>query len=230
MRSFVRRLILVCAIPCASVACGSNDASNPWVGKTYLIDTPSMPEAYWTVPKKAGGYIGAFVPQLLISVEGGSGDELRVTLGTAINGEQDLCSPTTQVTSSAARYPQSTIEVPSFPMRIVNPNPKRGNVVFTTVHDVVFEDVLPGEPPPDDGTLTATVDFQEVYPLVNLLPDPTKDEACDLFQKEGGFSCQTCSFNQEPYCVTVKAVEILGTLTSTRVVTVAEDQIASSCR
>jgi hypothetical protein len=217
-------------ILCAAAACGSNQSSPwaGWAGKTYLIDTPAMPEGYWTVPKNAGGYIGTFVPQILISVAGGSGDNLAVTLGTAIEGEQDMCSPTAQVTMSSTSYPQSSIDVENFPMRIVNP--KQGNVVFTTVHHVSFTDVLPGEPSPDDGEMRATVDFEEVYSLINLLPNPTKDDACTLFQNSGGFSCETCDFNQQPYCVTVKAVEVQAVETPTQVVTVSSDQLSAACQ
>ena len=141
MQFFVGLLLTVALV----AGCGGEDGSpsDAWVGKTFLLDTPSYPAIYWTEPGGFGGDIGAYVPQFLIGVEKGAvKDELKINLATALEGAQDLCIPTTQVTASGANYPLLDIVASTFPMRIWDPEASR--YVSTTGTNVTFRNLLPG--------------------------------------------------------------------------------------
>ncbi len=77
------------------VGCG-NDDSKPWVGKTFLLDTPNIDASRWTKPSGAltGSIANYGVPQFLFSVGSGSGDNLAITLAAAQDGLQDGCIAT----------------------------------------------------------------------------------------------------------------------------------------
>jgi hypothetical protein len=195
--------------------CGgdSNGApSDAWVGKTFLLDTPSYAAAYWVKPKGFGADIGSHVPQFLIGVEKGTGSDLTITLATATDGVQDLCVPTTQVTASGADYPSIAIVASAFPMRIYDSH--ADTYVSTTGHDVTFKNLLPGNTDPSLAELDATLDVAELYPLFWQVPDATKDAVCATFASYD-VSCETCAANGQPYCLTVQAVQMSATESST---------------
>jgi hypothetical protein len=215
-------------------ACGSSQSSNPaakWIGKTYLFDAPNIGQQYWTKPKNFGA--GSYVPQFFFKIEAGSGtDDLSITMAPGYNNQQDLCSQTTQVTASGASYPSVEISASTFPMRIEDFSVAHAMVVPSTAHDVVFTDILPGDSEATDGRLDATVDIAELYPLFFQVPEPRdKDTVCATLKSgsSGSVTCQTCNFNNQPYCLSLTAVQIGATETSTPIKQVQASDIGSSC-
>jgi hypothetical protein len=205
-------------------ACGGQaGGSAHWIGKTYLLD---IPPTHWSEPKGIGGDVSDFVPQFLIGVAGGAGQELAITLATAHAGVQDPCNPTTKTTSSGAGYPSAAIGAAAFPMHIVNVD--HGIVVNTTAHDLAITNVLPGDAPAADGTLSATMDIAEAYPLFVLIPNATKDSVCMQLSSFGA-PCEICAFNGQPYCLTLKAVELGATQASVVINPLTAADIPASC-
>jgi hypothetical protein len=182
-------------------------------------------------PKKGGSSsMGDYVPQFLIGVAAGSGDSLTVILTTGLDGVQDKCSPTTELTVSGASYPDVQITAPSLPMHLTETDPDYAKVVPTTAHDVTLKNVLPGRNETTaSGELIATIDFAEAYPLFHLLDNPTPDSVCQAFASEAGVPCQTCAFNGQPYCLTFRAVQLAATESPNRIQTLLSSDIAASC-
>jgi hypothetical protein len=205
-------------------ACGEEDAgSSRWVGKTYLLDIPA---ANWAEPPGIGGDIGDFVPQFLIGVESAAAGNLTITLGTAAGGAQDPCTPTTQVTTSAAEYPRTQIIAARFPMRIVDA--VNAITVNTTIHDLTLTNVLPAESAAKDGELKATADIAEIYPLFTKIPNATKESVCSQLAAFGA-PCAICAANAQPYCLTIKAVELASTAAPTPVAPILASTLPVSC-
>jgi hypothetical protein len=230
MRMTVQQLLFSVLTATTLSACGgggSHPASN-WIGKTYLLDRP--PSTRWVEPKKgSSGSMGDYVPQFFIGVEAGSGDNLSITLTTGLDGVQDMCTPTTEVTVTGANYPDVEITVPSLPIHLTETDPDLAKVVATTIHDVSLKNVLPGrnETTPS-GELKATLDFAEAYPMFHLYDNPTKELVCAAFE-DAGVPCQTCAFNGEPYCLTFRAVQLVASEISTPIQPLLASDIAPSC-
>lgn len=214
-------------------ACGSNQPSHPaakWIGKTYLFDAPNVSSQNWTKPKNFDA--GPYIPQFFFKVEAGTGSDLAITMATGYDNTQELCTPTTQVTTSGANYPSIEISAQSFPMHIEDFSPKHPAEVSSTAHDVRFTDILPGDEEATDGRIDAVVDIAEIYPLFFQVPEPRdKDSVCSTLKSgsSGSVTCQTCSFNNEPYCLSLTAVQIGATETSTQIKQVSAGDIGSSC-
>jgi len=191
--------------------CGSSDgaSSKDWIGKTFMIDTPNLPAGYWVQPKGFGADIGYYVPQFLIGVEAGTGSDLTITLATTLGkpnpNAQDTCVATTQLTASAANYPGIDIKAPSFPMRVYDD--QKTTYVNATAHNLEFTNVLPGNKDSATASLVATVDVQDLYSLFYLIPDATPDNVCSTFQSQN-VPCEVCPHNGQPYCLTLKAVQV----------------------
>ena len=179
-----------------------------------MLDAPTLPASYWVQPKGFGSDIGTYVPQFLIGVEKGSGDDLTITLGTTLgapsSGTQDTCVPTTQVTASGASYPNIQMTTTTLPMRIWDT--QSSVYVPSTAHDVTFKNLLPGNPDSATAELDATVDVAELHSLFYQIPNPTADNVCATF-KSYSVPCETCSFNGQPYCLTLKAVQVSDKVT-----------------
>jgi hypothetical protein len=226
MQSSIRQSLLVFPLVGMLVGCGE-DASPfaNWTGKTFLIDTPKLASSQWTKPKGFGAEFGAYVPQFLIAVEAG----LNLTLTTAVDGVQDMCSTTTEVSVSDAKYPEILITAPSFPMHIAVTEPGHEKVVATTGHNITFKNVLPGtSTDTPTSELLATVDIAELYPLFWQIPNATKDVVCTTFG-ENGAPCGACPHNGEPYCLTLQAVQLDSTEFSTPIKKVTASDIATTC-
>jgi hypothetical protein len=224
-RVFIRRFMVSLPLVGLLVGCGSSSTSAPsdaWVGKTFMLDTPALPKTYWVKPSGFGSDIGAYVPQFLIGVEKGTGDNLTINLAAAQDGVQDLCVKTTQVTASGAHYPNIEIVAADFPMRIYDSHAL--TYVSTTGRDVTFKNLLPGNTDPSIAELDATLDVAELYPLFWQIPDATKDSVCATFASYG-VSCATCSFDNQPYCLSIEAVQVSTTQAPTPIQTVT----APSC-
>jgi hypothetical protein len=173
------------------------------------------------------------VPQFLIGVAAGSGSDLSITLATAINGAQDMCTPTKQVTASGAKYPNIDISVPSFPIHISVAIAKKTAQVETTVHNFVLKDVLPGLSSNATSELDAVIDLAEMYPLFLQISESirTKEEVCKELPplSNNQANCELCEFNQQTFCLTLQAVQFGATEVGTTIKSVTSADIASSC-
>jgi hypothetical protein len=204
-------------------ACGGSDTG--WAGKTFLLEVPST---HWVEPPGIGGDVGGFVPQFLLGVEkAGGANALAIQIATANGGVQDVCNPTTSVTTTGAEYPGVEIAAAAFPLHIVDRNRTPYVVVDTTIRNLAFKDVLPGGPS-KEGELSATIDAAEVYPLFRLVPNPSPDSVCAALASAGA-PCATCPHSGRPYCLAIRAVQLGAVATPTRVTPVAAADIPASC-
>jgi hypothetical protein len=233
-QSLSRRLVLLLSSLVMVAACGSNESANPaakWIGKTYLFDAPSVSSQHWTKPKNFDA--GPYIPQFFFKVEAGSGSDLAITLASGYDNTQDLCSVTTQVTTTGANFPSVEISAGSFPMHIQDFSTAHPARVASTAHDVRFTDILPGDGEATDGRIDAVVNIAELYPLFFQVPEPRdKDSVCSTLKSgsSGSVTCQACSFNNsEPYCLSLTAVQIGATETSTQIRQVSAGDIGASC-
>jgi hypothetical protein len=181
-------------------ACGEPE-TNPWHGKTYLLDITSR---NWAEPRGIGQDIDDFVPNFLLRVDGDAPDAFDVTLGTAdATGVQDGCNMTS-VLGATASPPGVTIGPDRFPLHVQHVD--EPIAVDGTIYDLTIKDVLPdGDAPSVNGELTATMDFRELYPLFTLLVDPTPETVCAAFEMTYTTTCAPCPNDGEPFCLTVKA-------------------------
>jgi hypothetical protein len=216
-------LVLTLTSTFAACGGGDSDGSSAWVGKSYVL---TIPADNWTDPPGIGGDIGDFVPQFMFGVAKGS-NGLDVTIGTATDSVQNDCNVTTAVSASGSAYPLVTITTPTLNMHIVDTNQTPTVVVDTTVRDVTFKDVLPGTPS-KQGTVVATIDAAEVYPLFRLIPDATKESVCDALAQANA-PCTACPHNGEPYCLTIKAVQVEGVEASAAIKTITTSDLPASC-
>ena len=223
----IPRAAVLLSLGLLAAACGGkSDDSGRWIGQTYLLE---IPPANWSEPRGIGGDIGGFVPQFLFTVNRGSSQNLAVTVGTAKGGAQDPCNPTADVSMSGAQYPKSQILAPSFPLHIVDTNQMPTVVVDATVHGFSFNDILPaGDAKAKSGQVTATIDAGEVYRLFRLIPNPTKDSVCQALASAGA-PCAACAHNGQPYCLTIKAVQVAGTPATAAVKPVTAGSVPASC-
>jgi hypothetical protein len=229
----IRQFLVLVPAMCALTACGGSDAPNPlanWTGKTFLLDTPAIKSSNWRDPKGAGDALSEFVPQLLIGVEAGTGDSLKITLSTALSNEQDECNPTTEATVSGVKYPELLISAASFPIRVADADPSRAKVVASTAHNVSVKNVLPGttaDTPTSE--LIATLDVSELYPLAYRVPNASKETVCQTFKEEMDKDCEACPHNNEPWCITVRAVQVAATSFDKPLKKISSSEIPASC-
>jgi len=231
-------LFLALAV-CSTAACGTSDdpsgsgSATPlsnWTGKTFLLDAPAIKASNWREPKGGGEVISEFVPQLLIGVEAGAGDSLKVTLTTALGNEQDECNTTTEVEVTDATYPEILIAAPDFPIRVASPDPDSSTVVSGTTHNVSLKNVLPGtttDTPTSE--LKATLDVSKLYPLAYRIPNATKESVCQTFEDSVGTPCAPCPHNDEPWCITVRAVQVAANEFEKPLKKISSSEIPSSC-
>jgi hypothetical protein len=114
-------------------------------------------------------------------------------------------------------------------MTITNTDPDHPGSAPTTVRDLSLVNVLPGDAPAKNGTLTATVDLADLYSIVWIIPNPTKDSVCQTLQSDLGVSCEVCASNQQPYCLTPQAVQIGATEVQAQIQKLSASDIPSTC-
>jgi hypothetical protein len=222
----VRLFSVALAAGAALAACGSDaPGSSQWVGNSYRLEVPAD---NWVKPQGIGGDVGDFVPQFLLGVAKGTGSQLTVTVGTAKGGVQDTCNPTVDVGADGGAYPKSEIVVTAFPLHIVDTNQTPTVVVDTTIRNLTFTNVLPDGAARPDGTVDATIDAEEVYPLFRLIPNPSKDSVCQALASAGS-SCVPCPHNNQPYCLTIGAVQVTAVTAASPVVTIAAGSTPATC-
>jgi hypothetical protein len=216
-----------------AVGCGANEnASSHWAGKTYLLD---IGPKHWTKPTRdVGGEIAPFVPQFLFAITG-EGTDLTVTLATATGGIQNMCNLTQEAALSESQYPKSQIVVPEFPMAFqelddrVTPN--QMITVHSTLHNLVFADVLPGDSTTSAGTFDVAANIAELCPLfIRIDPlEPTVDNVCQLLA-DAGAACETCAFDSSSKtCLTLGSRQLAATPATATVTRVSSGEIAADC-
>lgn len=181
----------------------SSSTEKSWAGKTYLL---GITKDRWADPPRIGNEIGDFVPNFLMRIERGGEGEIDVTLGTAdATPAQQVCNPTTQIASTESGYPSVVIAAPTFPLYIQHPL-KPELRVNATIYDLTITNVLPdGGTPASEGELSAVMDLRELYPLFTQLGEPTPDIVCGAL-KSFGAPCETCAFDSEAYCLSIRAI------------------------
>jgi hypothetical protein len=230
MPTTIRFLPLLLPAVLSLVGCGGDESKpkvNEWIGKTFLLDTPATSNSHWKKPKGLGSLLGSYVPQILLGVEGGSGDDLVITLATAQEGAQDECTPTAQVPASGAEYPNSTIASHTLLMHIVSKDPDHPGQLLTTVHDVVLKDILPGLASMATAEFDATVDLAEFFAMLGQAGG-SKEDFCSALETTDS-PCEVCPFNGERFCWSLQAVGIGAREVATPINSVSPSDIPASC-
>jgi hypothetical protein len=219
----------------SSIALGCGSSENPtshWAGKTYLLD---IEPNHWTKPTRdVGGEIAPFVPQFLFGITG-TGTDLSVIVATASGGVQNLCNPTQKAAFSESQYPESGIALARFPMTFQQLNdrvtPNQTITVHSTLHDLVFTNILPAGFATASGTFDVTADIAELYPLFYRIdpPPPTLESVCNTLEGVGS-PCETCGFNAASQtCLTLGSLQLEATLNAATVTQVSAGDIAATC-
>ena len=218
-------LFLVALLPW-SASCSGEAETNPWVGQTYLLEIPST---RWSEPPELGTEIGEFVPQFVLDVQSSSGTTLDVMVGTAKDGQQQMCNPTAHLEGTSAAPPEVQIGPGEFPIYLRNED--HDITVNATVHDLTITNVLPdGETLAEEGELQAVMDVRELYPMFVLLMSPTPDRVCTAMEDVVG-GCEPCPHDGETYCLTIKATYLGATqLTDFALEPVDASSVDASCQ
>ncbi len=183
-------------------ACGS-DSGDPsqgpsFAGHTYLL---SIPRGAWE--GQLGSEVSDSVPEFVLKVEAGSGG-YDVMLGTAREGEQDMCNKTATVSASGS-YP--SFQLGPVDYRIYVRHPVQAIAVDAMAYGLTMTDILPTEDmPASEGTLSAMMDAREIYPLFPAIaPEPTPDRVCETVANEELGQCEACPDDGEEYCLELSA-------------------------
>ncbi len=235
-KSFLPKFLPLCLAPLAalSTACSSEaepgnepdpaPATNPWNGQTYMLD---VTERDWSEPRGIGSEIDLFVPNFLLKIEGESPDTFNVMVATAkADGSQDTCNLTSMV--SAAKNTDGAVAIgpTEFPLHIQHVD-EPDIAVDGPIYDFTITNVLPnGGATSDMGELVATMDFRDIYRLFTLIVNPTPDSVCSALG-DSYEPCAPCPNDGEPYCLTVKAIYLGATPTTTVIEPIA--QLDPSC-
>lgn len=218
MQSRVRSMVWPLALSMLLPACGEEDEAGS-TAKTYLL---TIDPAYWVEPPGVGGDIGEFVPQFLLALSDDSSNP-KVTIATALNGAQDQCNATTEVTASKSAA-ESSIVADEFLLHIVHP--RIDLTTDITIHNLTFTNLLPDS---EEGELSVEMDLSEAYVLFDMVPDSsrTPEGVCTLLGQAGA-PCTTCSFGGD-YCLTLRAVQLLAEESSIAVEPIAASDRDPSC-
>jgi hypothetical protein len=96
---------------------------------------------------------------------------------------------------------------------------------------MTLKNVLPGRSDTAGSELDATVDFAELYPLAHALSvdQRTPDNVCKLFADNGVQPCETCAFNNQPYCETLQGVQMVASEFPTPITKLSVSDIPVPC-
>jgi hypothetical protein len=221
-RAFATIAFLVAAL--SQFGCSDDDTAGTWIDHTYLLDVPNTS---WSKPTpRIGSEIGDFVPNFVLEVSKGEGSQLAVTLGTAVDGAQDLCNPTT-VVNADADYPSIQVGPSEFPLHIKHLT--ADVTVNATAYDLSLTDVLPNKDTASrEGVLSATLDTRELYPLFTLLPAPSPESVCAALESFDA-PCQPCPADRELFCLTIQANYLGAIETSLALEAVEAANVDASC-
>lgn len=214
---------------------GGNTQTSPWSGKTYLL---SLSKRDWTVPKGIGMDLFGVAPAFIFKVTG-TGNDLTATMATApgtypnpadtttslpvtpAQAAQEPCGPTVDFPLAASGYPKAILGPKQIRMFVKNNTPTPPLQITADVYDLKFTDILPnGSTPSTTGTLSAKMDFRQLYVLFASLGNTrTPDSVCKALSDAytpsdcaaGDASCtvgcEACP-DGKPYCLSVEAEDI----------------------
>ena len=210
---------------------GGATQQNAWVGHTYALLTKP---ADWYSPKNIGKDVENVMPAFLFQVSQGMGSDLNVRIGTAKKikddnnkptgfGDQDLCTPTIDLTIPAGKFPSSQMGPFNVPLHLfydaATPADTSDDVQVTaTVTGLEFTDVLPAMPGATDGVetsaLKASMNVTEIAPLFTALGTtghpPSTDTVCNELQKATMVGCLACPSGGTSTCFSAVAQYIVA--------------------
>ena len=179
--------------------------TNPWHGRTYWLE---IPRVNWSEPRGIGSDIGDYVPGFLLKVQGDAPDTFEVMMGAATaDGGQNTCNPTGKV-SGSAELPGGAIGPSEFPMHIRH---VRDPIVADgTVYNLTITNALPNGDSTPIGEFVGTMDFRQIYQLFTAIINVTPEACCTTLEMTYSRTCEPCPSDQEPYCLTVKAIDLIA--------------------
>jgi hypothetical protein len=156
-------------------------------------------------------------------IEGDSPDTFNVLMATAkADGTQDLCNKTSMITANRSDT-GATIGPAEFNLHIEHADPEIDISVDGVVYNFTLKDILPnGNTMSTTGELSATMNFEHLYPLFTLLIDPTPEAVCTALLDSYREPCVACPGNGQPFCLTVRAIELGATPTNATIQPVTE--------
>ena len=170
-----------------------------FAGHTYLL---SIAAGDWN--SRLGSDVADSVPQFVLAVRKGP-SHYQVTLATAWDGVQEPCNPTRTLAAAFSGYPSFQLGPEDFPLFVRHPVQPIG--VLATARALSMTDILPTPgAPAENGTLRATMDAREIYPLfVAIAPEPTPDRLCALIEEQDAGACAACPHDGRAYCLELSA-------------------------
>lgn len=180
------------------------EPANPWNGRTYYLE---IPRTHWSEPRGIGSDISEYVPGFLLRVEGEEPESFQVMMGPAnAEGAQNTCTMTSHV-SGTAELPGAAIGPSEFPLHIQH---VRDPIVADgTVYGLTITNALPdGNTISEIGEFVGTMDFRQIYQLFTAIINVTPEAVCTTLMQQYGTGCAACPTDQEPYCLTVKAIDL----------------------
>lgn len=195
-------------LPLALAACSSDPEepkeTNPWSGKTYLLD---LEVRDWSEPRGIGADIDPFVPTFMLRADGDDPEVFGVMTGTLdLMGAQDTCTKTA-VLDATASPPSSVIGPSEFAIHIQHTD--EPIAVNGVIHGLTLTDVLPnGGAISEIGTLEGMMDFRQIYHLFTLIENATPESVCTVLEDTYEVPCTACPGDEEPFCLTIKATGI----------------------
>lgn len=233
MQSRVRSMVWPLAFSLLLPACGGSEGDDggdgggpeksPWAGKTYSL---TIDPDLWVEPPGISDHIAEFVPQFLLSVADETGTTPKVTIATALNGAQNACNATTEVTAST-QSPNSLVVADEFLLHVVHP--RIDVTTDLTLHDLTLTNVLPSAD--SEGEFSVEMDVNEAYVLFDLVPESsrTPEGVCTILGMADA-PCVACSFGDGgEHCLTLKAVQLAGVESSIAVEPIAVADRDPSC-
>lgn len=195
-------------MPTATAPTGSALPPDPsaWIGRTFLL---TVPEDNWVSPRGVGAEIGPYVPTFMMTVSGAA-EAMTLTMGTAnAAGAQDLCVPTTTATAAATAAPVQIV-FPKFPLYIQIPDENLAK--HTTIQNLTLTDVLPQAGSGMAGSMLATMDLAEMYPLFHQVDPESGEDLCGkLPQLASDVECTACPDDGAMVCLPLEAIYITAT-------------------
>jgi len=212
--------LLIGLIP-LSIGCSSDKkAANPWAGKTYGM---SIPTDNWKHPKgSVGPEFGKYIPSFLLEVKDNS---VVVGAGDAA-GNQDMCSPTTEISTSS---PQTQIGPVDGKLHVTN---SVGSSAVASLYGLTFKSIFTDTPGAAtlQGQFLATFDVRQVYTLFNQLPNSTAQSICDTLSTSFDTTCGACPNDSEAFCTDMWAINLAAVpLTTGSLQPVSFNGLSASC-
>jgi hypothetical protein len=174
--------------------------------KTYAL---AVPIKNWTKPAGVGAKIGRYVPTFAMSIQSvakGASTSFDVLMGTLKDNDQNTCNKTKMLNGVVSQDAAFTIGPDEFEVVIEGPK----DSAKATMHGLSITGIFVDNGAKfKNGTLTATMDFRDIYMLFTLVPlaNPNPDMICRMAPNMG-FQCEPCPTDGLVYCMTIKATNL----------------------